>query len=76
MKTTIGKREFMHHASQYLKLAETGHSITITHNGRPTLRLTSVKPKTPRDLIGFAGKVTVIGDINEPILGEFLDDFT
>ena len=72
----IGKREFIHHTSRYLKAAEMGDDLIITHNGTACLKLIKIKQHSLQELIGFAGKVQIKGDINEPILQEFFDDIT
>jgi antitoxin (DNA-binding transcriptional repressor) of toxin-antitoxin stability system len=65
----VGKREFTLHTSKYLKqVEETGEDLTITHQDRPTLRLTPIKPKTIHDLRGTITHANSVGDINEPVL--------
>lgn len=70
----IGKREFMHHTSKYLKQVEVGEDIVITHNGKPCIKLSHIKKYSPQDLIGFGGDVKIIGDVNEPVWEEVFDD--
>ncbi len=72
----IGKREFIHHASRYLKAVEVGDDIILTHNGTPCIRISKLQKRSINDLIGCGGPVKVHGDINEPILEEFFDDLT
>lgn len=64
----VGKREFIHNTSRYLKKAEENGEIIITHQGKPCLKLVSIPVKTWRDLAGSAPNVTWTGDLNEPIL--------
>jgi antitoxin (DNA-binding transcriptional repressor) of toxin-antitoxin stability system len=72
MTTTIGKREFLHHASQYLKEVESkGGTIVISTRGVPSLQISSLKKKTVSNLKGLI-KIKVDQDlINEPILPGF-----
>ncbi len=49
--------------------------FVITHNdGTPYLQFVKIKQYGLRELIGFAGKVDIMGDVNEPILQDFFDD--
>ena len=66
--TIVGKREFMLHASKYLKKTEqTGEELVITHQNKPCLKLVPFKKKTIRDLKGIMGPIKVVGDINTPV---------
>jgi len=69
MTTTIGKRDFLHHASQYLKEVETqGKVLVISTRGVPSLQISAVKRKKISNLRGLIkGKVDQ-ELINEPIL--------
>lgn len=72
--TMIGKREFIHHVSRYLKAAEIGDDIVLTHNGKPCLRISKLRKHSINDLLGCGGSVKIHGDVNEPVLEEFFDD--
>ncbi len=64
----IGKREFIQHTSQYLKwVEEHGKELIITHQNKPDLILTKIKPKTFKGMQGFT-KIKINEDINKPIL--------
>jgi hypothetical protein len=64
----IGKREFIQHTSKYIKwVEEHGSQLVITHQNRPDLILSKIKPKTLHGLRELV-KVKVHGDINEPVL--------
>ncbi|HBF12603.1 MAG TPA: hypothetical protein DDW49_04310 [Deltaproteobacteria bacterium] len=68
----LGKRNFLLHASKYLKkVEETGEAITITHQNQPRLKIVPFKPKTIKDLRGAITHLRVKGDLNKPILGDF-----
>lgn len=71
----IGKREFVHHASQYLRAVQVGDDLILTHNGKPCIRISKLQKNSIRDLIGCGGEVEVHDDINQPVLEEFFDDF-
>jgi prevent-host-death family protein len=64
----VGKREFVHHTSKYLKWVETqGEPLVITHHNKPDLVIAKIKSHSFEKMRGFAD-VKVHGDINEPIL--------
>jgi len=64
----IGKREFIQHTSKYIKWVEEHKSVlVITHQNRPVMILSEIKPKTVTGLRKLA-VVKVNGDINEPVL--------
>jgi len=68
---SIGKREFIQHTSKYIKwVEEQGSELIITHQNRPDLVLTKIKPKLFKDLRGSVS-VKVHGDINEHVLPEY-----
>lgn len=65
----IGKREFLQHASRYLKtIEENGEELVITHHNQPRLKLVPVKARTLRSLKGTLKKCLIKGDINAPVL--------
>lgn len=64
--TTVGKRDFIQHTSQYIKKAEINGSIIITHQNKPVLKLIRIEEKSIHDLRGILDHVKVSGDINEP----------
>ena len=70
----IGKREFLHHASQYLRAVEQGEELTIENRGHPSLKIIRIRKGNPLDIRGCAKHVEIVGDINEPILSEYFDD--
>ena len=68
----IGKREFLQHASQYLKRVEqSGEPLTITHHNQPRVQLVAVKSKTVRHLSGKITFLKVKGSIHKPVLKGF-----
>lgn len=72
MTTTIGKRDFLHHASQYLKGVEaTGTVLVITTRGVPSLQISPVKKKSISNLRGLIKEKVDQDQINEPILPGF-----
>ena len=65
----VGKRDFVQHTSHYLKLVEHEDvNLVITHQRVPSLQISRVKSKTAEDLRGLIPDLTVVGDINDPIL--------
>jgi len=69
MTTILGKREFLHHASQYLNDVEkNGSDIIITNRGSESVRIVPVRSKSITDLQGLVSTIKVEGDINAPIL--------
>lgn len=69
---TVGKREFTLHTSKYLKKVENdGEDLIITHQNKPALKLTMVKPKTLRDLSGLITHCKVIGNLNDLVFPGF-----
>ena len=72
MTTTIGKRDFLHHASQYLKEVETqGKILIISTRGVPSLQISPVKKKSISNLRGLIKRKVNQEEINTPILPEF-----
>lgn len=72
MTTTIGKRDFLHHASQYLKEVETqGKVLVISTRGVPSLQISPVKKKKVSNLRGLIKGKLDQDKINEPILPGF-----
>lgn len=65
----IGKREFIQHTSRYIKMAEQ-EELIITHQGKPCLKLISLKSNSLRDLKKLVN-AKVIGDINEHVLSGY-----
>ena len=72
MTTILGKREFLHHASQYLKEVEAnGIELIITNHGAETIKIIPAKQKAIDDLRGIIPHVHADGDINDPVLPGF-----
>jgi antitoxin (DNA-binding transcriptional repressor) of toxin-antitoxin stability system len=72
MTTTIGKRDFLHHASQYLKEVESqGTVLVISTRGIPCLQISPIKKKSIRNLRGLIKGKIDHDQINEPILPGF-----
>ncbi len=69
--SSIGKREFIQHTSQYIKQAELQGGLIITHQNKPALKLIAIKNKTTKDLRGLVPHVKVKGDINDPVFSGF-----
>ena len=68
----IGKREFLQHASKYLKkIEETGEEMVITHHNKPQLKLIPIEPKGIQSLKGLIKKFKKREDINKPIFPPF-----
>ncbi len=65
----VSKRDFIQQTSKFLKIAQSS-GIVITYHRKPCLIIHPVKTKTIDDLQGFT-KVTIKGDINDPILEDF-----
>ena len=64
----IGKREFIQHASKYIKwVEEYGSQLVITHHAQPDLLLVKIKLKKLKDLRGLV-EIKIHGDINEHTL--------
>lgn len=65
---TIKASEFKAKCLQLMdEVAATGEEIVITKNGRPVSRLTPYREK-PKTLFGIdRDKITILGDIVEPI---------
>lgn len=70
-KLMVGKKEFIHHTSKYLKLAEKVGELVITHHNEPCLYLVPIKKKSIRELRGLIKNIKIYGDINEPVFKEF-----
>lgn len=69
MSLIIGKREFLHQASHYLKEVEQGgKELVITNHGTQTLRISPVRPKSIKDLRGIIPEFHSKGDLNDPVL--------
>ena len=64
-ETTVGKRDFIQHTSQYIKQAELNGSVVITHQNKPVLRLVRIEDKSIKDLKGTIDHLKIYGDINE-----------
>lgn len=73
MKHTImiGKKEFIHHTSKYLKMAEAGEELVITHRNEPCLYLVPVKKKSVHGLRALLKNVKLHEDINTPVIKGF-----
>jgi len=72
MTTILGKREFLHHASQYLKEVENkGIDLIITSRGAESVRISPVRDKSIHDLSGLIKDVKVEGDLNDPVLSGY-----
>lgn len=69
--SSVGKREFIQHTSQYLKEAELTGSIIITHQNKPVLKLVRLEEKSVKDLKGNITHLNIVGDINDPILPRY-----
>jgi prevent-host-death family protein len=67
----VGKRDFIQHTSKYLKLAEHGEEVIVTHQNQPTLRITPIKKKSIKELRGLIKEIKIKGDINDPSLPGF-----
>ena len=68
----LGKRNFLLHASKYLKSVEkTGEVLTITHQNQPRLQIIPFKKKTIKDIAGTITHLKSKGDINKPVLDDF-----
>lgn len=68
--SSVGKRDFIQHTSQYLKKAETNGMLIITHQNKAVLKLIRIEDKGIQDLRGTITFIKISGDINEP---EFLE---
>lgn len=66
--SSVGKREFIQHTSQYLKEAELTGGIIITHQNKPVLKLIRIEDISIKDLKGNITHLKIVGDINDPIL--------
>ena len=72
MNTTIGKRDFLHHASQYLKEIEaSGRSIVIATRGVPSIKISPITQNAISHLRGIIKKKEGLKNINDPILPEY-----
>ncbi len=65
----VGKREFLQHASQYLKRVEqSGETLVITHHDQPRVQLKAIKSKNIRSLSGKITQLKVKGGLHAPVL--------
>ena len=69
MYQTISKSEFKPKALAYLRQVEqTGKPIIITHNNKPTAKITPIKKKTTEEVLAsLRGSVTKYIDPLEPV---------
>jgi antitoxin (DNA-binding transcriptional repressor) of toxin-antitoxin stability system len=74
MSKSIGKREFLLHASKYLHWVEdTGRELVVTHRDEATVRVVPVRPRDVASLRGFiaSGDTEGLESLNEPVLPAF-----
>ena len=72
MSETVGLRELRQRASEVVRRAEEGHTVTVTVNGREAARIVPVAPRRWRSWADVAGAFTGPGD---PDLVQDLQEF-
>ncbi len=72
----VGIHEAKTNLSKLIPAVQTGEEVIITKAGKPVARLIPFVEKSGQRPLGlYRGKVTLHGDLLEPLPGEILDDF-
>ncbi len=73
--TSVNMHEAKTHLSQLVAKVEAGEEVVISRAGKPVAKLTPLQP-AKRPKFGFAkGTIKIVGDINDPLPDEWLDQF-
>jgi prevent-host-death family protein len=62
--------------SKLIKRVQRGEEITIAKAGKPVAKLAPILPRRARPKFGYGkGTVKVVGEANEPMPDDWLDEF-
>ena len=71
INSIVGKKDFIHHTSRYIKQAEEDGEVIITHHNKPTLKLIRIRSKLVKDLKGKITRLKIKGTINDHVLKRY-----
>jgi prevent-host-death family protein len=72
----VGIHEAKTHLSRLIPAALAGEEVIITKSGQPLIRLVPVRKESqPRQLGMFKDKITIHGNLTEPLPKDIIEDF-